>query len=363
MNNEFTNDELKEVISSARVFCPSFSEGQYRDLMTLGSRLNDSGYLQAVHGLSQLEREKGVPCTRALDAFNQLLAQKEQLEGQLGDLKQKLAAQQNANREAERKFHQLNEGIEMAKQELQTIRTKRQSEEKELLAFKKNAESQRQRIDEDVAQYQDKARVTEEQVATAVQLITEVESRGFTLTLLLDLCQEFAGHENAREELSRALIERHTLSEYIANLKEEGEIQKKALKLDSDRLKSEKDRIQAEVNRLEEARSKLQSTLLQFRVDVGEQEQLRRFYSRYLGVSGLMECLASWEQIFFLRCNNPVSAMAGVLNRSAGAAHFWTDKPATRCPHCGLTMLIYDQEAYKVLNCPVGTRLRLQLGG
>jgi len=363
MNYEFTLDELKEVIRTARVFCPSFGESQYRDLMTLGKRLTDSGYLEAVHLIVRLEREKGIPYARALDACDQLLAVKEQLEGELGDLKQKLAAQQNANREAERRFHQLNQDIEKARQELQTIRAERQREEKELLAFKKKAESQRQRIDEDVAQCRDKARVTEEQVATAGQLITEVESRGFTLTLLLDLCQEFAGHENAREELSRALIERHTLSNYIANLKEEGEIQKKALKLDSDRLKSEKDRSQAEVNSLEEARCQLQSALLQLQADAGEQEQLREFYRRYHGVSGLMECLASWEQIFFLRCNNPVSALAGVLNRSAGPARFWMDKPATRCPHCGLTMLIYDEEAYKVLNCSVGTPLRLQLGG
>lgn len=363
MNYEFTLDEVKEVIRAARIFCPSFSESQFRDLMTLGKRLGDSGYLQAVHALARLEKEKGIPCTGALDACKQLLLDKEQLEGQLVVLKQKLAAQQDTNRDAERRFRQLNEDIEKARQELQAARAERQREEKELLAFKKKTERERQQIDEDVAQCWEKARVTEEQVATAGQLIAEVESRGFTLSLLLDLCQEFAGHENTREELSIALIEHHMISSYIANLKEQGEIQKKALKLDLDRLQSEKDRSQAEVNRLEEARSQLQSVLLQLQADAGEQEELRGFYSRYHGVSGLMECLASWEQIFFLRCNNPLSALAGVLNRSAGPAHFWTDKPATRCPHCGLTMLIYDEQAYKVLNCPVGTPLRLQLGG
>lgn len=362
MNYEFTLDELKEVIRTARVFCPSFGESQYRDLMTLGKRLTDSGYLEAAHALARLEREKGIPCARALDAFNQLVAEKGKLEGELGDLKQELATQQDANRGAEHRLLQLNEDIKTARQELQAVQADRQREEKELLAFKKKGGSQRQRIDEDVAQCREKAKVTEEQVAITGQLIAEVESRGFTLTLLLDLCQEFAGHENSREELSRALIERQTLSNYIANLKEQGEIQKKALKLDLDRLKSEKDRSQAEVNSLEEARSQLQSALLQLQADAAEQEQLRGFYRRYYGVSGLMECLARWDQIFFLRCNNPLSALAGVVDRSAGPAYFWTDKPAKRCPHCGLTMLIYDEKPYQALNCPVGSLLRLQLG-
>jgi len=362
MDYEFTLDEVKEVIRTARVFCPSFSESQYQHLMTLGKRLDDSGYLQAVHALARLEKEKGIPCTVALDAYNQLLAEKEQLAGELAGFKQELAAQQNANREAEHRFRQLNEDIKKARQELQTVRAERQREEKELLAFKKKAERERKQIDEGVAQCRKKAKVTEEQVATAGQLIAEVESRGLTLRLLLDLCQEFAGHENAREELSIALIEHHTLSNHIANLKEQGEVQKKALKLELDRLKSEKDRSQAEINSLEEARRQLQSVLLQLQADAAEQEQLRGFYRRYHGVSGLIECLASWDQIFFLRCNNPLSALAGVVDRSADPARFWTDKPATRCPHCGLTMLIYDGKPYQALNCPVGTSLRLQLG-
>ena len=88
MNCEFTLDEVKEVIRAARVFCPSFSESQYQHLMTLGKRLDDSGYLQAVHALVRLEKEKGIPCTVALDAYNQLLAEKEQLASELAGFRQ-----------------------------------------------------------------------------------------------------------------------------------------------------------------------------------------------------------------------------------------------------------------------------------
>lgn len=358
MNCEFTVDEIREVIRAARIFCPGFSETQYQNLMTLEKRLADSGYLEAVHGLVLLEKEKGILCTEALDACKQLLREKEQLEGESADLRQKLLAQQNANREAEHRFRQLNEDIEKARQELQAVRAERQREEKELLAFKKKAERERQQIDENVAQCREKAKVTEEQIINAGQLNAEVESRGFSLRLLLDLCKEFAGHENAREELSRALMERRTISEYVAHLREQANSQK----VDLDRLKAEKDRRQVEINGLEQARHQMEGILAELQANLAEQEELRSFYRRYWGVRGLMQCLASWNQIFFLRCNNPLSALAGVFDRSAAGAHFWTDKPATRCPHCGLTMLIYDEKPYQALNWPVGDPLRLQLG-
>ncbi len=114
MNYEFTPDEVREVIRAARIFCSTFSESQYPHLMTLGKRLDGSDYLESVHVLARLEKEKGIPCTGALDTYKQLLLDKEQLEGELSGLKQKVAAQQNANREAEHKFRQLNEDIKKA---------------------------------------------------------------------------------------------------------------------------------------------------------------------------------------------------------------------------------------------------------
>lgn len=358
MSEEFTADEVKEVIRAARIFCPSFSERQYQDLMVLERRLADYGYLEAVRGLARLEEETGTPCTEVLDGYNRLQQKRQELEKELAVIEQKLLAQQNVNRETEHRFHQLNEDIEKARQELQAVRAERQREEKELLAFRKKAERERQQIDENVAQCREKAKVTEEQIITAGQLNAEVESRGFSLRLLLDLCKEFAGHENAREELSRALTERRTISEYVAHLREQANSQE----VDLDRLKAEKDRRQVEINGLEQARHQMEGILAELQANLAEQEELRRFYRRYWGVRGLMECLASWNQIFFLRCNNPLSALAGVFDRSAAGAHFWTDKPSTRCPHCGLTMLIYDEKPYQALNWPVGDPLRLQLG-
>jgi len=363
MSEEFTVDEIKEVIRAARIFCPGFSEQQYQSLMTLEKRLADSGYLEAVHGIARLEKEWGILCTKALNAFKQMLKEKEQLQGELADLKQKLSAQQNANREAQHRFRQLNEDIARARQELMASQAERRREEMELLAFRKKAERERQQIDEGIAEWRERAKVAEQDIVTAGQLKAEVESHGFGLKLMLDLCQEFAGHENAREELSRELTEHRTVSNYIADLKEQGESQMKELKLDLDRLQSEKDKRQAEINDLEQAHHRLEGILAELQGDLAEQKEMRRFYRRYQGASALMEFLASWREIFFVRCNNPLLALTSAVDRSTAGAHFWTEKPPVkRCPCCNYPDAVYDPAVYHALNLAPGTPVKLQLG-
>ena len=106
----------------------------------------------------------------------------------------------------------------------------------------------------------------------------------------------------------------------------------------------------------------MENILGQLQADVAHEDELRRFYHRYYASSGLLEYLAGWGQVFFLYCSNPVYAMAGVFGCSAGGAHVWTDKPGPKCPHCGLSTLIYDEKFYQSLNLPIGSPIQLQLG-
>ncbi len=363
MSEEFTVDEIREVIRAARIFCPGFSERQYQDLMTLENRLTDSGDLEAVHALVRLQKEKGITGTEALDVCKQLLQEKEQLEREIAGLRQRLSAQQNRHREAEHRLRQLNEDIEKARQELPAVDAERQRAETELMAFRKKAEEERRQIDRDVEQHREKAKVNEQDIVTAGQLKAEVEGCGLSLKLILGLCKEFAGHENARAELSRALAEHRTLSSHIANLKQQDEAQQKVLKQDVDRLQSEKDKRQAEINKLEETRRRLEGILAQLQANLAEQEELRRFYRRYQGASALMELLGCWRGIFFARCNNPLFALTSAVDRSTAGARFWTEKPPVRrCPCCNYPDALYDASIYQVLNLPPGTPFKLQLG-
>jgi DNA repair exonuclease SbcCD ATPase subunit len=362
MGYEFTVDEITEVIRAARIFCPGFSEREYQDLLEMEECFKGSGYLEAVRALARLKEEKGISSTEALDACKQLLEDKEQLEAEVASFGERLEAQQDANRKAEDRCQQLKEAIEQAKAELEAILTERQEEEKELVGFRNKAEREKRRTDKEVEEYQEKAKVTEEDMVTAGQLKAEVESHGLNLELVLGLSQEFAGHENARHELAKVLKEYQTLTNYVAAFNKEVEAHEKTLKSDLDKLQSEKDRRQTEINSLEQARRQLESILSQLQADVAQEEELRRFYHRYQGTGVLLESLAGWNQIFFLRCNNPLYALTGFFDRSAGGAQVWTDKAGAKCPHCGLNTLVYDERLYQALNLPIGAPLKLQLG-
>lgn len=363
MSYKFSADEIREVIAAARIFNPSFSEKQYQDLLELGRHLADSGYLKAVRGLARLEKEEGITCTEALDGYEQLLSDKAEKEAELASLQEKLIAQQDKNQEAEEQYRQIKEAIEQAKEELQTVQTERQKGEKDLITFRKKAEREKERIEKEVEECRRGADVTKEEAVIAGQVKVEVESHGFGLELALGLSQEFAGYENARDELAKALKRYQTFTRYLAAINEEGEARKKAQESELNKLQSEKDRRQTEIKSLEQARSQLGNILGQLQADVAFEEELRRFYRRYCGREGLLEYLASWDGIYFVKCDNVVSTLAGSFYRPAGNAHFFTDKRPSRCPHCGLTTLLPDEKPYQAINCwPVSDPIKLQLG-
>jgi chromosome segregation ATPase len=361
MENEFTIDEIKEAVQMARIYCPALTAEQFEGAVELQKRLRDSGYLETVCSLARLERERGTTCAKALDACEELLQKKAQLEAELAHLKEKEQTQQIANRGAEGEYQRIKEATEQAKKELTELKAERHKEEKELVAFNKKAERERKRIDQEVEEYQQKANVTEQEVATAGELKTQVERCGFSLELVLSLSGEFASYQDAREKLAEALKKYRTLTECLLAIRKEVEEQKVVLKSELAKLQLQRNQEQAQVRSLEETRCSLESVIAQLQADVATEEKLRKFYRQYHRVSGLMDCLAGWKQIIFLRCNNALSAMAGFFDESAGPAHFWTDKPAKRCPHCGLTMLIYDEKPYQALNWPIGAPLRLQM--
>ena len=75
-----------------------------------------------------------------------------------------------------------------------------------------------------------------------------------------------------------------------------------------------------------------------------------------------MDQLATWDQVYFVRCGNPINTVAGVFDKKQGNPHFWTDKPPVLCPHCGYRHLYFDTEIYQYLNWPVEIPLKLKLG-
>lgn len=355
MKHEFSPEEINQIARAARVWAPGFSDEQLRWLVSAQSRLADSGFCRAAWELARFERERGINCSEVLDAC-------ERAQAEHAALGKKVRAQQAANQEAEKEYQQWQEAIEQAKKQLAEIRTEREREEKQLAVYRKKADREKKEIDQELEEYRQQANVTRQEITVAAELEAEVERSSFSLGLMLELSREFAGYEDVRERLAEGLKKCRTLAGYLTAMDEETEARRKAAELEMASLESRRNMEQAQITRLEQARYHLETVLSQMQADVADKEELRRFYRRYHGLSGLMECLASWDQVIFLRCNNPLSALAGFFAPSARGAHIWTDRPATRCPHCGSSMIILDERPYQALNWPVGAPLRLQLG-
>jgi hypothetical protein len=345
MEDEFSPEQINQIARVARAWAPGFTEDQLQLLVNAQPRLADSGFCEAAWGMVRLEQEKGISCTEVLDAFEQLLSDKGRLEADVVSLEEKLALCQKENQQAEERYHQVREATEQARSELQAVQAERQRQKKGLAAFMKKAEKEKERIEEELEEYRQGANVTKEETATAGQLKAEVGKHGFSLDLALGLSQEFKGYENIRDKLAEGLKVGLTLTKYNEEAAEQKEI------------------LQSDIKGLTGECQQLGSNLSQLQANVAFEEKVRQFYHRYQSAGVVMEFLASWKDIFFVRCGNPTYAATSVLDRSIRGARFWTENPPIRrCPCCDYPGAFYDEELYQALNWKVGDSFQLKLG-
>jgi len=355
MNQEFTIDEVKDVTRMARIHCPGFSEDEFESLMELERHIGSSGYLEAVQGLIRLEEEKGISCTEALDACEELNKQKTKLEQEVPALEQRVESLVSQIKQSNTEYEQVRKAIAKAGQDLAQTRSEYAEAEKRLEAFNKKMEKEKQLIGKKVEDSYQQADVTKEEVTTAGQIKAEVENCGYTLELVLGLSREFARHNNAREKLAEGLKEHGSLNKYLDDL--------------HDGATKERERVISEIRVLESQKKALstesgnmRNIFAQLQADVAYEEDLRRFHRRYFPLCGLLDNLSTWTQVFFMRCANPANTVAGFFDKTKGNHHFWTDKPAAACPHCGYQILQFDRAIYQYLNWPEGEPLNLYLG-
>ena len=361
MYHELTLEEIRDAARTARVYCPGFTEEKFESLMELERRITDSGYLEAVQGLARLEGEMGISCAEAIDACKRLAEQKTKLEPQIPILEKSLESLLARIKQANAKYNQLEGEIAKARQELEQIRNEHVSAEKKLEAFNRTAEKEKQRINKEVEDCHHHANVTKEEVEAAGRIKAGAESRGVSLELVMDISQELAGQGNAREQLLLAIKKHNSLTGYLRDLKQWAEQRKTEEMSHISSLQLQAGQVQTQVNALEETRRGIERVITELQANIAEEEELRRFYWRYQGHAGLLELLAGWERLVFYRCNNLMSAATRVLDDSK-VAHFWTDKPAACCPHCGLAALVFDDKPYQALGLPAGTDFKIQLG-
>ncbi len=341
MKPEFSPEEINQVFRAARVWAPGLSEDQLRSLVNSQHRLADSGFCETAWGVVRLEQEKGIHCAEVLDACEQLLTDRAQLEAEVAKLQEKLVAQQDKNQRAEEEYRQLKEATAQVKEELSKAQAERGRQEKKLSALRKKAEKEETRIDKEVADYRQRANVTEQDIVTAGRLKAEVESHGFTLNLALALSQEFAKCESPKDELAQALEQHGTLTKSNGALTERQQ-----------RVKSDLAREEAKLEEIGASRQEEEVTLFQIRTEIANNRKILDFYHRYLHLQPLIEYLGGWPNVTFHHC-------------SWCGAFFWILRPGNvrvtvyRCPWCGLALVDYDRRAYEAVGQPPGAALKL----
>ena len=380
MDNELTSEQITQIVRAARVLNSGFTEDQLRWLTDGQQKLADAGFCEAVWAITRYEKESGVRCAEVIDACEELLEENSKLEDSVVQMKERLRQQRTTFSEAEQRYRQLIETIKQSRAELAQVQADYEKEERKLANAFKRAEKEKQRlieeleqhrqkveeekqhIDQEVDEYRKEANVAKQEITVAAELKAQVEKDGFSLEKVLDLSREFAGHHDAREKLAAVFKQYGSLTGFIKELDTWAQNKRMTLNAEISGLKSQRTQEEIQVASLKAINSNLENVMAQFQSNVADEEELRRFYSLYRPLSGLLDCLMGWKQIFFLRCNNPISAVTNAFNKSA-STHFWTDMPVVWCPHCGSKSLAYDLEPYQALNRAVEDSGSLQLGG
>ena len=349
MEQEFNAIELGQLLRALRVIAPDFNEEMFSSLIVAQHNLNAAGFLEAVWGIVRLQEEQGIDLSQVIDTYQEFLSKKEKLEKEISTIENKRVT-------TAQEFHRISNNLSVAKNELQAIQKETSKEEKQLASFIAHSETVKSQINLDLEQQRIRAKITTEDIAAAKQLKDEVEKSGFSLNEMIDLVKEFAHYPDARERLVNAIKTSGSLTEYIVVQQQKAVEQNKALTATNNQLLSLKTSENNEIKQLKEIHHVLENNLAQLRIDLEDEQHLRQFQVRYSSLSQLLEYLGGWPQIYFLRCDNPFCAPLH------GITHFWTDKPARKCPYCGLSLLNYDAEVYRLLNMPADKPLKLLLG-
>ena len=338
MDNEITTEELGQIVRAARVLSTDFSEEQIQSLSYGWQKLADSGFLDAVWGMVRLQQEQGTSCSEALGANKELLKQKGNLERDLVILGERVKLEQNKRNESININQQLASQINTAKNELQATKTAILKEQEQLLSFQEKTENEKRRIERELERCKKAAGVTAKEIAAAGQLKLEVEKSGFNLETMLGLAGEFAPYQDAGDRLAEALKNGQTLTEYISTLEQKSEEKKNDIAAEIEQLVSQRNSKQSQVEQLQKVCHNLEISLAQFNADVEEEQELRQFYVRYSPFIDLLEYLMSWNSLYSWRCDNPMCAPY------AGITRFLTNRPASKCPYCGLSIIKLDPE-------------------
>lgn len=330
---KFNQDEIREIIRTAQIFAPQFTEKNYQMLASMQEEMVESGFIEAAYGLHRLQQEYDIPCAEALEKYPQLIKERDALESRVAQLKKRREAQEN-------RLRQVTEALAKAEEE-------RRCQENEQQSLRKQVAEETKRLNWQLERAREEAAITNDEIASAGKLKARVEGHGIDLELALRFFKEFTCSKDAATSLAQAV------AEYGSELQA-----KEALRQENDTLKNEIEERLEKRDQLEKDCQDKQAALTQLREDIAEEERLRHFHQRYGVASPVLEYLSNLEQVIPLRCHMAFCSATFWVNR--GPSHF---RAKYVCPCCGHTALDYDEQAFNALGVSFRGPFKIELGG
>jgi predicted nucleic acid-binding Zn-ribbon protein len=321
MEQNLSPKELELAVLSARITAPDIGDDEFPAVVELQRRLKESGYLEIVQAIRRQEEELGEPYTETLEVHSRLLRQNQELDALLVETQGELAALKGRIKKAR---NQANENESAA----QRARMERERQEKELAAFMNKVVKEKQRLARELQEAQEKARVSMEEIPLAGEIKVEVEARGLSIEQALALIQEFPEGKDDCQRLVETMERHGSLTKAVTALAEN------------------KRQLESNLAYLEQRYRTVRGALSQIEREKDFQERVHRFYLRFWSSHKLLECLVTWEWVYFRKCNR-------CGNR------FWFERkppklfnfqrPHEACPCCGSLSVTFDAQAHQGL--------------
>jgi hypothetical protein len=316
---KFNEEEMRELIRTAQLFAPQFTEGEYQRLMQMQQEMAESGFLEAAWGVHEVQQKYGITLSEAAARHAQLVRDIQEEEAKLNRLREESS--------------QTTLSLQQAKAEGQRLET-------ELELITRQTEGQKRRLRAELEQAMEENRVSHQDIALAARLKSELEGNGLGLKLALELMRGFTSQPEPAMKLATAVAEYGSELQAREALRRENE----ALRKEHDHLRAEEKNRQQALAQLEAQLQRDQDTLCQLRSDLAEEDNLRRFHWRFQKVARFLEYLATWGHLFPLRCHNLFCGARFWVSR--GPAHLRT---GFLCPCCGAGLVDYDEDALAFL--------------
>jgi len=332
MSRRFSEEEISNIVQTARIQAPPFTVEEYRKIVQMQQEMKDTEFVRAAWAVYELEEEYGISYSEVLERYRQLLKDKEKLEVEVKGLRQRKEA---ASKE-------LAGTLEAARQaEQERIRL-----DDELKVTAKQVEQEKKRLKKDVGRARDEAKLSKKEIVAAGELKDKVERLGLNLNLVLGLCGEFARSRDVADELALAVKEYGSVLEARENLQEENE----AIHKEIEERHKESEELLIKCDQTRETLSKLKTEL-------GDETKVRNFFKQFKTSSGLLEYLDDWEDI------HPMHCQVFTCNTRFLVEHLPRHLRANFvCPSCGQSHYMYDGGASMKLGLPYGTTLKVKLG-